>query len=407
MQQLYIHLHEQGASWAVCAEAGHLPEQVESGDLAHLSLPEDDVNVVVFVPTIDVVLTSAIVPVKSGQRLVQAVPYALEEQLVDDIESLHVSIGHQNSAGKVSAAVVSREKMQQWLQRLKDIGIEPDVVLPDALALQRVNGDWSALQLDSDIVCVRSGVETGFACDIENLAVIASSHASECDVDPDRVQFTNCAETEIDNLSEQFRNVFSIPVNTQACNGDALATLISGYESAEGINLLQGEFVRKSTWLRGQKRWLPAAVLLLAWLVLQFSMNIYQLQQLSASETAYKEKIVKIFKKAFPEVKRVSDPQKQMSIKLKALRGGSAVAGVGYLELMGKVSDVFTKVPNVEIKTLSFKKNAIDLELEVSDLQRLENFKESILKVSGVVIDIKSTSQRKGKLLSYIQVRAK
>jgi len=407
MQQLYIHLHEQGASWAICTEAGYLPDQVESGDLAHLSVPEDDVNVVVFVPTIDVVLTSATVPVKSGQRLAQAVPYALEEQLVDDIESLHVSIGHLNSAGKVSAAVVSKHTMQQWLKRLTDIGIEPDVVIPDALALQRVNGDWSALQFNSDIVCVRSGAETGFACDVDNLAVIASSHASEFDVDPDSVQFTNCAGTDTENLSEQFRNVFSIPVNTQPCNGDALATLISGYESNEGINLLQGDFVRKSTWLRGKKRWLPAAALLLAWLVLQFGMNIYQIQQLSANETAYKEKIVKIFKKAFPEVTRVSDPQKQMSIKLKALRGGTAVEGIGYLELMSKVSQVFAKVPNVEIKTLSYKKAVIDLELEVSDLQRLENFKESILKVSGIVIDIKSTSQRKGKLLSHIQVRAK
>ncbi|MBE9533158.1 MAG: hypothetical protein KAT25_10785 [Sulfuriflexus sp.] len=407
MQQLYIHLHQQNASWAICAEADCLPEQVESGKLAQLRLPEGEVNVVVFVPTIDVVLASASVPVKSGQRLAQAVPYALEEQLIDDIESLHVAIGSQDSDGKVATAVVSQQAMQDWLQRLEEIGVEPDVILPDVLALDRLNGDWSALKLDGDIVCVRSGKQTGFACDANNLAVVASSHASECEADPDNMQFTDCGGMDTDNIAEQFKKIFSIPVNIQPCNGDALATLISGYKSRDGINLLQGAFARKSRWLRGQKRWLPALVLLMTWLVLQFGMNIYNLQQLAAIEAGYKEKIVKVFKQAFPEVKRISDPQKQMAIKLKSLRGAPSLVGTGYLELMEKVSQVFLKVPNLEIKTLSFKNGVIDIDLQVSNLDKLESFKESILKVSGIDIDVKSTSQRKGKLLSRIQIRSR
>lgn len=407
MQQLYIHLHQQNASWAICAEAGCLPEQIESGELAHLRLPEGEINVVVFVPTIDVVLASASVPVKSGQRLAQAVPYALEEQLIDDIESLHVAIGRQNSDGKVSTAVVSQQVMQNWLKRLEEIGVEPDVILPDVLALDRINGDWSALQLDGEIICVRSGAETGFACDANNLAVVASSHASECDTDPNGVQFTDCGETDIDNIAEQFKKIFSIPVNIRPCNGDALATLISGYKSTDGINLLQGAFARKSRWLQGQKRWLPAIALLMSWLVLQFGMNIYNLQQLAAVEAGYKEKIVKVFKQAFPEVKRINDPQKQMAIKLKSLRGAPSLVGTGYLSLMEKVSEVFLKVPNIEIQTLSFKNGAIDIELQVSSLEKLESFKESILKDSGIDIDVKSTSQRKGKLRSHIQIRSR
>jgi len=407
MQQLYIHLNQENASWAVCAEPNCLPEQIESGDLAHLRVPEGDTKIIVFVPTIDLVLASASVPAKSGQRLAQAVPYALEEQLIDDIESLHVSIGQQDSDGNVPTAVVSQKTMQHWLARLKENNIEPDVILPDALALERVNGDWSALQLDGDIVCVRSGAETGFACDAENLAVVASSHASECEMDPNRLQFINCSEAEQSDVAEQFKKVFSIPVNTQSCNGDALAALINGYKPTQGINLLQGDFVRKSRWLRGKKRWLSAMVILMAWVVVQFAMNIYQVQKLSSIEAGYKEKIVKVFKQTFPKVKRVSDPQKQMAIKLKSLRKGPSLAGEGYLNLMEKISKVFIKVPNIEIKTLSFKNAVVDIELQVSDLQKLENLKESLLKDSGLEVDVKSTSQRKGKLLSYIQVRSR
>jgi len=406
MQQLYIHLHEDDASWAYCAEAGCLPEQVETGELAHLRLREDDLNIVVFVPTVDVLLASANVPVKGSQKLAQAVPYALEEQIIDDVESMHVAVGRQDSDGVVSAAVVSQQRMQAWMQQLKTANIEPDVMIPDALALPRINGDWSALQLEGDIVCVRSGEQTGFACDIQNLAVMASSHASECDADPDEVQFTNCSGKEKDNIVEQFKKIFSVPVNSQTCNGDALASLISGYQSDKGINLLQGAFARSSRWLRGRQRWLPAAVLLLVWLVLQFGINIYQLQKLAAVEAEYKTKIVQVFKQTFPNVKRVSDPQKQMAIKLKSLRGSAASGSDGYLEIMAKISKVLVKLPSVEIKTMSYKNSAVDLELKLSDLQTLENFKESILNVAGIEVDVKSTSQRKGSLVSLIQVRS-
>lgn len=405
MQQLYIHLHEQGASWAYCVEVGCLPEQVESGALEHLTLRQDDLNIVVFVPTVEVLLASATVPVKGAQKLAQAVPYALEEQLIDDIEAMHVAIGHQDSNGKVTTAVVSQQRMQTWLQQLNDANIEPDVMVPDVLALPRINGDWSALQLEGDIVCVRSGEQTGFACDAVNLSVMASSHASECETDPDKVQLTNCGGDE-DDVAEQFKNVFSVPVTSQPCNGSALAALISGYKSSEVINLLQGTFVRSTRWLSGKQRWLPAAALLLIWVVLQFGINIFQVQQLKSVQADYKNKIEQVFRQTFPDVKRVNDPQKQMAIKLKTLRGATISGGEGFIELMAKISQVLVKVPAVEIKSMSYKNAVVDLELELSDLQILENVKESMLKLPGIKIDVKSSSQRKGKLVSLIQVRS-
>jgi len=406
MQQLYIHLHEGDASWAYCAETGCLPEQVESGDLTQLRLRDDDLNIVVFVPTVDVLLASVKVPVKGQQKLAQATPYALEEQLIDDVESMHVAIGSQDSEGIVSTAVVSQSRMKTWMERLKTVHIEPDVMIPDVLALPRVNGDWSALQLDGDLICVRSGEQTGFACDTTNLAIMASSHASESHVNPDNVRLTNCAKNDESTITEQFKNIFSVPVSSERCNGDALASLISGYKPDKGINLLQGAFIRHTRWFRGKQRWLPAAVLLFAWFILQFGLNIYQVQKLASIEEDYKNKVVEVFKQSFPEVTRVSDPQKQMAIKLKSLRGTAVTGGDGYLELMAKISQVLAKVPAVDINSMSYKKSAVDLEVSLKDLQMLENFKESILNVPGVTIDVKSTSQRKGKLVSLIQVRS-
>ena len=50
-------------------------------------------RVCVLVPGTDVLLAEPEFPVKAGAKLQQVVPYALEEQLAEDIDDLHFAIG--------------------------------------------------------------------------------------------------------------------------------------------------------------------------------------------------------------------------------------------------------------------------------------------------------------------------
>ena len=401
MQQLYIHLHNDSASWAVCEASGSLPAEVGRGPLEKIVLPDGEYETVVFVPGIDVVLTHTQLPAQRRAQLVQAVPFALEDQLIDDVETLHVALGTQDVSGTVNAAVVAQDTMQQWLQQMKAIGVEPDAVIPDVLALERVNGNWSALHMQGDIYCLRSGDESGFVCDASSLAVMAARHAEDLNQLPDAIDLVEC-----DDASPAMQMGLDVPINKMPCNGDALVSLIAGYHTAQTIDLRQGEFKGATRLLRGKKRWLPAAVMLVLWFVLELGATVYDVQQLKAAGEEYQQKITTLFTQTFPNVKRVVDVQKQTVLELKALRENAQEGGTGYIEIMAKLAPALGGNNDVEIQKLSYRNEVLELEVVVPDLQGLENMKQAILKVKGVELEERSTSARKDKLVSLLLVRS-
>ena len=67
-------------------------------------------------PGTDVLLAEPEVPVKAGAKLAQVVPYALEEQLAEDIENLHFAVGKRAQDSLTTpVAVVPRTLMENWI----------------------------------------------------------------------------------------------------------------------------------------------------------------------------------------------------------------------------------------------------------------------------------------------------
>ena len=101
-------------------------------------------RVVVLVPGAEVSLYEARVPGRNRQRVLRAIPFALEEQLADDVEMLHFALGDSLGADRYPVAVVERQRMDAWLAQLREAGISAHQWVPDTLALPRTDG-WSLL----------------------------------------------------------------------------------------------------------------------------------------------------------------------------------------------------------------------------------------------------------------------
>lgn len=401
MQQLFIHLHAEGASWAHRQRGEGLPVEIERGPLSAITTPAESDEVIVFVPASDVLLAMTSLPKQSLQRLQRAVPYALEEQFIDDVESLHVALGNQQADGRVYAAVVAEQKMQSWLDDLQGLGISPSVVMPENLALPRVNGDWSALCMPDGMCTVRSGEQTGFSCDRENLASLAQRHQAEQPDIAQQVNVTNCTAEEADAV--ELEQAFGLPVSVEACNGDPLASLIKGYVNGQGINLLQGKYRIASRLLKGGRRWLPAAAMLALWLILIVVNSISEYISLNAENEAYRNKITELYKKTFPATKRVVNARVQMEQQLKALRA-STVSDEGFLSLMAEVGGSLAKVKGLDIQSLSYKQGKLDLDIKLGDLQQLDNLKQMLVAIQGIEVDVQSATVKNNKLESRIRI---
>jgi general secretion pathway protein L len=130
------------------SEVGALTSWRDGGMSANATLDEiaprtNGRRCTVLVPGGKVLLTDASLPTRNRQRMQKAVPYALEEQLIDDVEAQHFALGSAPANSPVPVAVVAQDAMDDWLATLHQSGIRPDALLPDTLALPWEPGEWT------------------------------------------------------------------------------------------------------------------------------------------------------------------------------------------------------------------------------------------------------------------------
>src|SRR5512146_2141481 len=147
---------QEQAPWLVVDARGGAAGPPQGGPLSLAAPRAAGRHVIVLVPGTDVLSTHPeLPPAKAGTQLHQLVPYALEEQLAEDIEDLHFAVGRrQGESARVPVAVVARKLMDEWTTLLKSNGLEPEALYADSELLPQNPGQAVAL-LEADAVVVR------------------------------------------------------------------------------------------------------------------------------------------------------------------------------------------------------------------------------------------------------------
>ena len=145
-------------SWILADARGNALSAPQTGALADAAVHGAGRHVCALVPSTDVLLAEPEVPVKAGTKLQQVVPYALEEQLAEDIDDLHFAIGKRASDSQVTpVAVVAHALMDDWISALKSAGLTPESMYADSDLLPENPGHAVAL-LEMDVVVIRPPV---------------------------------------------------------------------------------------------------------------------------------------------------------------------------------------------------------------------------------------------------------
>ncbi len=142
------------ATWLACNDAGQIVLPPQNGTLDQASPLAAARRVAVLVPSDQVLLTEAQLPAKSGAKLLQMVPYALEEQLAEDIDDLHFAVGARLESGRTPVAVVARATLAGWLSELQSAGIAPNAMYAEASLVPSTPGQVTAV-LDGPNITLR------------------------------------------------------------------------------------------------------------------------------------------------------------------------------------------------------------------------------------------------------------
>ncbi len=361
-------------------------------------------RVVAFVPATDVLLTVANVPSRRRQRVARAVPYVLEEQLAADVDELHFALGTRPlDSGAMPTAVVARAGMDAWMEQLQAAGIQPDVLVPDVLALPLREGCWTALRLPDDTVAVRTGREAGFAVDTPNFADVARRAMAECEASPAEIDFINCGDGPVQ--ADRLADGADVAVRERDCDGEALVLLAGGFDPGSGINLLQGDYRRRDTWSVAWRPWLPAAAIAAAWLVLHAGMGVADYVRLSAEERDTRERIETLYFDTFPDARKVVNPRVQTERRLEALRDASKQGAQGFLGLLASTGEVLRGAEGMELHRLSYKDGRMDLDVAMKDLQVLDRLKQQLMTRSHLEVDVQSATTHGNEVRTRMRIR--
>ncbi len=143
------------ATWLVADARGAPAGPPQSGPLNLAAARAAGRRLCVLVPGADVLLAEPEVPVRAAAKLAQLIPYALEEQLADDIEELHFALGKRAAEStRAPVAVVRRALLDEWLGALRAGGLTPEALYAESDLLPE-NPGQAVMLLDEDTVIVR------------------------------------------------------------------------------------------------------------------------------------------------------------------------------------------------------------------------------------------------------------
>jgi general secretion pathway protein L len=383
---------EQPATWLVVDPRGTASGPPQSGPLSLAAARSPGRRICVLVPGTDVLVAEPELPTKAGAKLLQLAPYALEEQLADDIDDLHFAIGKRPpESTRTPVAVVTRALMDQWLATLKAAGMEPDAMYADSDLLPQNPGQAVAL-LEEDVVVVRppSGSPVTLPANAlqDALEMAQSSSPEGGGAGRGLILYTGAPEwhqhsSQVESLRERFDGI-----KIQLLANGPLALFAQQLPTTGPINLLQGAYTPTGSRSVGIQAWRVAAMLLGSLIALHIVGKTVELSLLKRSEHKLDVSTREIMQTAMPGMPNTPDARKAMEAKLAAVR---AATTSGLLPALEALVQAHNTVPGSSVKALSFRNGSFDLNVTAPDAASLDRMGQT-LRNNGWQADLTSGS---------------
>ncbi|MCK5725470.1 MAG: hypothetical protein KAH22_01445 [Thiotrichaceae bacterium] len=132
---------------------------------------------IVLIPSTEVTLNTLELPTKSYSQLMKAIPYALENDLADDIKDLHFSF-HRPKNAALETATIKKARLKQWQLLLSNYNIKVQTILPDLFALPVIEEGCSLILLN-DQATVRCSNFSGFTTHASILSTLLNQLSKE------------------------------------------------------------------------------------------------------------------------------------------------------------------------------------------------------------------------------------
>ena len=244
MEYLVIRISgpEGAASWQAVDAHGAPLAAAGEGDLEQAAELAEGRRVVLLIPAREVFRSRLDLPARGRRSAVKGARYALEDRIAGDVEDLHFAVGPAGG-DQLEVAAVERQRLQVFLERVKEAGLLPVAVYGEGDALPHLPNAAAAL-LEEDALLLRDGggqVVSAGAEELEGLVdIVCAEHAGD-EAAPFRLVIY--CEPALKGMAQQaIAGLNGREVELRLLEQGVMPQLAAESMSGAAVNLLQGEF---------------------------------------------------------------------------------------------------------------------------------------------------------------------
>lgn len=401
MKQAFVYLPSEGTEYLewVLTDSSHSAFQKGEGPLDALTPLISGHQIIGVVASEQVLLTNTDLEFTQASKLRKAIPYALEDNLSEDVESLHFALG-KIETGNTQVAIINDERLAGWKADFEAAGLHFRAIVPDLLLLPIEENSWSLLVAEERVL-VRTGEFSGFTAEREGLEEFIMAILQN-ETMPESISVWYCGKTP---KPMKWSNA-APPVTTPPCPHGPLALLATHWDPRQSLNLLQGSHSGEPELGKLLKPWRWVAVLFVLWMGVLFTGQVLEKNELQARQAELNKQMASIYRQTFPEARKVVNPRVQMEQKLRELKGGGNSSESDFMPLLAQSTSVLSKHSSVLLNNINFRSKRLTLHVSGKNLSDLDNLKNDIAGIAGLKAELAAADSGGGKASAQIRIEA-
>ena len=376
------------------------------GTLASAAAVAAGRRLIVLVPGEEVSLAAPELPGRGEARLARLAPFALEEQLAADVETLHFAVGRAVPGQRAAVGTLERGQLTDWLARLSAAGLAPAALYPDALALPD-NPAHVIVLIDGARLLVRRPASLPLVLDAEPLdtaLALAGLEPTASSAALNLIVYASGSDWERYRDTIEALRPHLATLNVQLLADGAIALLASTAAGAPRLNLLQGEFAVRQGFAADWPRWRLAATLAAVFVLLHVGTVGLEYWRVHRDEVKVDQELKAVASEALPNVRDLSRLPSVRATVESRLRQTRAVVNEGLLGTLGVLAQASIASPGTRIDSVSYRQGTTELTVDAPDVGALDRLRQSA-RSRGYSAELQSATQHDTRYQGRIQLK--
>lgn len=313
----------------------------------------------VIIPGNSVLMTSVCLPKMPRTELRRAIPFALEEELAQNIEECFFAIGETNAAGETAVAVMDKSRFESYLSIIQENHWQPEKIIPDYLALPYEENAWTVWYHD-EWVSVRTGLLSGFCVEKINLEVMQSFFGTP------------------PKMIEIKENHFDTSIN---------------------FNLLQDKYRPKKSISEVSRLWRRSIYVTSLLIITAFTSQIGQYVYFQHQSKQLHKKITSLYHRILPS--QTGDPHRSIHVLLNRLQHSTGSQHLIYS--LNTIGPFFSNKKTLQLERLEYTKTRLMLTIQSKSPEALTDFSKALSK-KGLTVHERDLKIYKKRAIAVLEV---